>query len=653
MPLHVVSVLALLSIAAGYTKRPSFKKPFPDPSLFHKSGRRLAAEGQKPERLHFEVEDGGYHFDYDFGGIPTIERVFNLDSQGVEGISCTRGHAYHNLTIFWSNLALANAANLQKDVVITGSPEWGCSLSNASRKSSHSSDLVLRILKVDSSALGMLRTELHVLPVSPVQLFRNLYIDLSWYPLQGEGRHLQESCGDYTYGLNYDCQTQKAKDVYSIGPLACSNCYAALKATPGFQVETDNLGVPTKIALDLSATFEVNFEVRFSPSSDGSWKSLFSGPVSDNLIDKGLTFTMPLFGSLVSAINEWTVNIGIYITYQLKGQADPQSTLEGVFQTRQVFQWSGAQVAWTKGTGLSTELGTVSFNGSTVTPDLRDFAADLRGALAPCAGLEFNYGDETMSAVSSCLEGHVAYATEKAETSVAASAVAATAQASDETLCVDMYQFETDGDLDSLPDKPYAGWCFFGKCHYRSTASFSGSKATWDDGEVCMDIQSAWLATNKLYMEVWEWNVAWDKEYIERISEDLSDDIGDLRNGVDWTLTPTPTSKSGGTYAKVLVKVKLTSKRLLQTSNASSCGQSLHVGPGLHGGLSGFVLPASWENSGEQLVGPIEMPSYHGEMELALCEDLPRWDPSGMWGSSKGSGPTFLDGLLIAWSLFA
>ena len=116
MPLHVVSVLALLSVAAGYTKRPSFKKPFPDPSLFHKSGRRLAAEGQKPERLHFEVEDGGYHFDYDFGGIPTIERVFNLDSQGVEGISCARGHAYHHLTIFWSNFTVANAANLQKDV---------------------------------------------------------------------------------------------------------------------------------------------------------------------------------------------------------------------------------------------------------------------------------------------------------------------------------------------------------------------------------------------------------------------------------------------------------------------------------------------------------------------------------------------------------
>ena len=116
MPLHVVLVLALLSVATGYTKRPSFKKPFPDPSLFHKSGRRLAAEGQKPERLHFEVEDGGYHFDYDFGGIPTIERVFNLDSQGVEGISCARGDAYHHLTIFWSNLTVANAANLQKDV---------------------------------------------------------------------------------------------------------------------------------------------------------------------------------------------------------------------------------------------------------------------------------------------------------------------------------------------------------------------------------------------------------------------------------------------------------------------------------------------------------------------------------------------------------
>ena len=51
----------------------------------------------------------------------------------------------------------------------------------------------LRGGKVDSFAL---RTELQVLPISPVQLFRNLYIDLSWYPLEGKGRHLQESCGD-------------------------------------------------------------------------------------------------------------------------------------------------------------------------------------------------------------------------------------------------------------------------------------------------------------------------------------------------------------------------------------------------------------------------------------------------------------------------
>ena len=116
MPLQVVSVLAVLCLAAGYVKRPSFRKPFPDPSLF-KSGRRLAPEGQKPERLHFEVEDGGYHFDYDFGGIPTVEKVFNLDSDAVEGISCTG----HRLKIFWSNLTVANAANLQKDAAT-----WWC-----------------------------------------------------------------------------------------------------------------------------------------------------------------------------------------------------------------------------------------------------------------------------------------------------------------------------------------------------------------------------------------------------------------------------------------------------------------------------------------------------------------------------------------------
>lgn len=111
--------LALVSLLfAAATKRPSFKKPFPDAALFHPSrGRRLAAEGEKPERLHFEVEDGGYQFHYDFGGIATVENVFDLDSEGVEGISCTPGqHGYDRLQIEWSNLTVANAANLQQGV---------------------------------------------------------------------------------------------------------------------------------------------------------------------------------------------------------------------------------------------------------------------------------------------------------------------------------------------------------------------------------------------------------------------------------------------------------------------------------------------------------------------------------------------------------
>jgi len=54
-----------------------------------------------------------------------------------------------------------------------------------------------------------------------------------------------------------------------------------------------------------------------------------------------------------------------------------------------------------------------------------------------------------------------------------------------------------------------------------------------------------------------------------------------------------------------------------------------------------------------------ELQFDHGEFELSICIEsrfamsTSGWDPSGMWGSSKGSGPTFLDGLLIAWSLFA
>ena len=154
--------------------------------------------------------------------------------------------------------------------------------------------------------------------------------------------------------------------------------------------------------MDLSATFEINLEVSYAASANGSWKTLFDGQRSSNLLNQGLAFTMPTFGSVLGAANSWTVNIGIYAAYRLKGQADPQSSLDGILQTRQLFQWSGAQVAWTKGVGFSSELGSVSQSGNTVTPNLQELFADLRGALAPCAVLEFNYGDETMSEVTAC-----------------------------------------------------------------------------------------------------------------------------------------------------------------------------------------------------------------------------------------------------------
>eukprot|EP00438_Fugacium_kawagutii_P014254 Skav203511 [mRNA] locus=scaffold1752:27585:28985:+ [translate_table: standard] len=156
--------------------------------------------------------------------------------------------------------------------------------------------------------------------------------------------------GDYEWGLNYDCQSELAKEVYSLGPLECSNCYALLNAAPGFTLETDGKGSPSSLSMTLSATLEINFEVKYnSISSDDTWKTLVTGDLSDNLLNKGITFVLPMFGSLVSAINDWTVSMGIYVTYSLKGQADLQSSLDGILQTRQVVEWSGASVTWTKG----------------------------------------------------------------------------------------------------------------------------------------------------------------------------------------------------------------------------------------------------------------------------------------------------------------
>ena len=62
----------------------------------------------------------------------------------------------------------------------------------------------------------------------------------------------------------------------------------------------------------------------------------------------------------------------------------------------------------------------------------------------------------------------MAYLTERAITSVAADAVGGTSQANDEQLCLDLYKFETDGDLELLgSNDPYAGWCFMGSATTR------------------------------------------------------------------------------------------------------------------------------------------------------------------------------------------
>lgn len=183
----------------------------------------------------------------------------------------------------------------------------------------------------------------------------------------------------------------------------CSDCYAALEVTPRFKLETNSYGAPTKVALTLGATFEVNFELTYDSSSrDDSWKPLFEGQLSSNLINTILSFTMPMFGSLVAKLNSWTINMGIYVMYLLKGKADLQSNLEGTLQARRTFEWSGAEVGWTRGKGFGWSLGTISNTGFTNTPDLADFSADLHAGLAPCAGLELNFGDETMSEVSAC-----------------------------------------------------------------------------------------------------------------------------------------------------------------------------------------------------------------------------------------------------------
>ncbi|CAE7501384.1 betA [Symbiodinium necroappetens] len=443
--------LAFTVLAAGLAvtegdqvvqQRPTFRKPFPDPALFRRS-RRLAQEGGKPERLRFEVEDGGYQFNYEFAGASKVEHVFNLDSEGVHGIRCTAGRENH-LEIFWANLTAAAAAALRKDAVISGSPEWQCSFSIPAKSRNsriQSSGPLLRVMEVEALATSRsLCTRLRVVPTSPVEIFRDLYIDLSWHPVgRSADRRLRACSTDHHYSLNYDCESQRASQSHVVGPFTCSNCYALLDITPDFKLQTNSLGQPTRISLQLSATFEANLELGLNgpQSVSSNWTQLFSQRTGNLLNTIG--FVMPMFGTLVSAINSWTVNMGIFANYELKGQADVRSILQGVLQTKRVYEWTGAEVGWTSSEGFFYTLGTVSSSGNTSTPDLKDFSADLAVDLAPCVSLDLNYDQEIMSSASACLEGNVAYVTQRATTSVAADAVSGTSQANDEQLCVDLY----------------------------------------------------------------------------------------------------------------------------------------------------------------------------------------------------------------------
>lgn len=53
--------------------------------------------------------------------------------------------------------------------------------------------------------------------------------------------------------------------------------------------------------------------------------------------------------------------------------------------------------------GFNYSLGSVIHNGTTTTPSLTDFSADLAASLAPCAQLSLDFGDESMSDASTCL----------------------------------------------------------------------------------------------------------------------------------------------------------------------------------------------------------------------------------------------------------
>jgi len=266
--------------AIDFTGRPSqLPKQFPNPSSFKKiPARRLDAHEGKPERLFLEAEEEGHRFAYEFAGESVAEQILDIDKDHVvEGVSCRRLHNKKHPTdivmwLRWNITLLLDYTSqagepLKPGDVIAGSSGWHCG-------SKKNTGFIRQVVFVRSHAtIHDPTTELIMRDVSPLHVFKDVYIDFKWMPPADRsgfpGRALGEISGGAEidwFDFNYVSAEEVpkygpgAKRVLNMGPLLCDSCYAFLKPAVTFKLVTDGFW-PKELSMRFDVDMEVNIDV--------------------------------------------------------------------------------------------------------------------------------------------------------------------------------------------------------------------------------------------------------------------------------------------------------------------------------------------------------------------------------------------------------
>jgi hypothetical protein len=581
-----VSVWKISSAAPlQFVDRPAkFAQGFPDPGSFLETGgRRLEASEGKPKRTRYESEQSGHKFEYEFAGNST-SRIINIDIESVvSGMFFEHGGGSNTdgtrriwlRTASESELRAPRGLGFALNVgdVITGGPEWGCHRNNAT-------GFLVEVLTIESDNSSII---VNARDTSPFSVYRDLFVDFTWTP------NAQARGDRRLYDIDHDIfrwgQSKGFTDPFGIVS-GNANVDAVLK----FQLVGEGFDVD-RVSLGVEFSMDVRSEAHLVPGNiknvvNNGWyqvNSILGDDILGGLVD---ALKIPFFNE----INQATVNLQLRPAFSLSTWVEFKDDIKNLLD--QVLN-AGLEAYLTSNGPLKLEIFWDKQNGFGLTiPDYKTaikMGIKLKGLAIPkdfltklkqCFGVELLAFGESVTSLKMCpFQSTKLW---KADNLTVPATFMKSDPQPDSELCIDIQEFETNIDKNTLKDTAVGKVCFHGTCISTSPVTFGiGKSVEFNDGPQCIPIKRSWLDLNPMFFRAVE-NTMWTgwNQYTpphELSSAQLAQKCPDLTNCLLPIKLPAPDKK----YATLTVKISLAdnhARRLDVVEQGSLGGSSRQLG---------------------------------------------------------------------------